>query len=283
MWFYSRLPGAEFETRLDSSAKREDLAKLVFSARAICWSKMFDYAPLDLKGIESISSSYGKPKTISELSLLISKIKPGVLEGQLRKHVKIAFVPEPTDADVKKMKADPIDFAFAYFVFCLWKSVFPSSVEFQRKASGLSKGEVRFASSYKGWVVVKKVNLTSTEPKEVLMGLANMFVSANSKIIEFHSDKGDFDSFVSSLLESFPVRKSFAKLPALLEKAVELEGEITKFASGRNAEVLRQQLFLRCFEHAGFPPFIQTETIGGVYPELKIPKPRGNFGGKKKK
>jgi hypothetical protein len=144
---------------------------------------------------------------------------------------------------------------------------------------------VRLAANYDGWIVVKKVDLGKAEKKEVLLGLAGIFSSINQKLPSLYSSNPDgFEDLVSSLLNSFPVRKSFVKLPVLLGEASKLESKISDFASNSEGkEVLRQALFLRCFEHAGFPPFVTLESIAGVYPELKIPKPRGNFGGKKKK
>ena len=285
--FSSAVPNALVEEKLEGKQPPEALALLLLNARNVCWNKMFGYAPLDLGGIEKLAFSYGKPKSISDLVSILSSVKPGVLEGQLRPFIKIKMPSVETikAEGLKKPKGDPVDFAFAFFLFCLWRSVFPESVSFAQKGRP-SKKEVRFAANQPGWVLVKKVDLGKAEEKEVLLGLAGVFASANKKLADFTvQDAEAFESFVSSFLNSFPVRKSFVKLSALLGEALKKEHEISAFAGGdaRKLGILEHAFFLRCFEHAGFPPFVSLDAIAGVYPGLKIPKPRGNFGGKKKK
>ena len=277
--FSANFSDCKYEEKLED-LQRDKAFLLVKNARSVCWSKMFDYAPIDKAGIERVAFSYGKPKSISEIASILSSIKPGVLEGQLRSFVNAKTQAQIDAETLKKPKGDAVDFAFAYFVFCLWKSVFPESVAFAGKGSP-SKKEVRFASNTNGWTAVKKVDLEKAETKEVLFALAGIFTTLNRKLPDFAADDaGGFEDFVSSFLDSFPVRKSFAKLPVLLNEALKSKEKISQFGSSPSLE---QSFFLRCFEHAGFPPFVSLEAIAGVYPELKVPKPRGNFGGKKKK
>lgn len=286
VWFSANFPDCKFEEKLASGDPKEKLVSFLHGARAVCWNKMFDYAPIEKAGIEKLAYSFGRPKSVSELASILSTIKPGALEAQLRAFVKAApSKGEAADLELaKKQKADPVEFAFSYFLFCMWKNVFPQSIVFQQRGSP-SKKEVRFAANMPGWVVVKKVDLEKAEAKEVLFALSGIFPSLNKKLSQTASSNPDgFESFVSSFLDSFPVRKSFAKLSALLNEALAKEQSIPGFASDKaDAEILRQSFYLSCFEHAGFMPFVSLETIAGVYPDLKIPKPRGNFGGKKKK
>lgn len=278
--FSALFPDAKFEEKLED-LKREKVSFFLTNSLALCWSKMFDYAPIDKTGIEKLASSFGKPKSIAELASILSQIKPGVLEGQLRAFVKTKPVSQEIDLEtVKKPKGDAVDFAFAYFILCLWKSVFPDNVAFANKGNPSAR-EVRFAANTQGWTAVKKVDLTKAEDKEVLFALAGIFSTLNRKLPDFAAENAEgFENFVSSFLNSFPVRKSFAKLPVLLNEALKNESKISQFGSSVS---LKELFFLRCFEHAGFPPFISLDAIAGVYPELKVPKPRGNFGGKKKK
>ncbi len=276
--FSANFPDCRFEEKLED-LQRDKAFLLVKNARSVCWGKMFDYAPIDKAGIERVAFSYGKPKSISEIASILSSIKPGVLEGQLRSFVKAKTQEQINAETLKKPKGDAVDFAFAYFIFCLWKSVFPESVSFASKGNPSAK-EVRFAANTQGWTAVKKVALNA-ENKEVLFALSGIFNTLNRKLPDFAADNAEgFENFVSSFLNSFPVRKSFAKLPVLLNEALKNEAKVRSF--GENPS-LEQSFFLRCFEHAGFPPFVSLEAIAGVYPELKVPKPRGNFGGKKKK
>ena len=121
------------------------------------------------------------------------------------------------------------------------------------------------------------------EKKEVLAALSGMFNAANRKLADFSAgDCAAFDAFVEQTFAKYPERKNFSRLPQVLQDAVAVESQLAQFASGDKLQALREFFFLKAFERCGFPPFITADQISGVYPELKIPKPRGNFGKKKK-
>jgi len=268
VWFSSGIPGAKFEAKTDSAP-----FEAVKDARAICFKKMFDYAPLVLNAIENLVSQ--KPKTTEDIAAALSTIKPGVLENQLRSCVTT----KPLEDEAKK-KGDPVDFAWSYYLFLLFNSVFPQKIVEKGKPS---KNEVRLAADLDGWMVVKKVDLSKAENKEVLAALAGMFNAANRKLAEFSaSDFAAFESFVEKTFAKYPERKNFTRLPQVLRDATAVENQLSQFASGEKLQALREFFFLKAFERCGFTPFVSTEQISGIYPELKIPKPRGNFGGKKK-
>jgi hypothetical protein len=138
-----------------------------------------------------------------------------------------------------------------------------------------------FACDYAGWVAVKKVNPSKAEAKEVLACLAGVFASVDRKIPAFACAGGDtkaFDSAFEKALTDFPERRNFSKLPAALEAAKAGEKEVLACAVGEGAKrVLREIYFARVFARLGFPPFVSADAIGAVYPELKIPKPRGRM------
>jgi hypothetical protein len=272
-WFSSNLPGAVCEIKTSSAPF--DVLK---PGRAICFKKMFDYAPLDLKTIEKMVLQ--KPKAIGEIASLLSAIKPGVLEAQLRPSITFKPAVQADGVEVK-IKGDPVDFAWSYYLFLLFESVFPQKIASSGKPS---KNEVRFAADYDSWMLVKKVDLAKAERKEVLAALSGMFNAANRKLADFSaSDCAAFDSFVEQTFAKYPERKNFSRLPQVLQDAVAAESRLAQFASGDKLQALREFFFLKAFERCGFPPFITADQISGVYPELKIPKPRGNFGKKKKK
>ncbi len=285
--FSADFPDCKFEEKLEGCQLQSGVLSLLESARSVCMRKMFDYAPLEKQGIETLAGSLGAPKTVGEMAGILAALKPGLLEARLKPFVKTPAPAQSTanPVDVKKQKADPVEFAFSYFLYSLWKTAAPGGVTAVQAGGSPQKRVVRFAASTQSWVVVKKVDLDKAEPKETLFALSGILSSANKKIPEFASSApAEYDSFVSTLLGSFPVRKSFAKLPILLKEAASREAELARFAmpGGRALNALKQCFYLSCFGHAGFTPFVSLDTVAGVYPELKIPKPRGNFGGKKK-
>ena len=63
-----------------------------------------------------------------------------------------------------------------------------------------------------------------------------------------------------------------------IEAAKAAEKSVLACAAGENERrLLREIYYARVFGRLGFPPFVSTEDFGAVYPELKIPKPRGRM------
>ncbi len=248
-------PNAKIEAKLENPSK-EQLATSVANFSHIISANIYNYGPVDYKKIQSLC-----PKT-TNLKQTLSSLTPNKILELVRPAITLKLV-EPTDeSQVKKYKQKVKaleEIAVCAFLHALFVQVY--SQKFDQNGSPANT-EVRIASNLPEWFIVKKIDVKKAEAKEVLMTLSSMYNS-------LHSKYPDFSQIPLTSMEQ--TRKSYSNLLASLAN---LEN-----GSDFNSEWKAFELLYA----SGFPPIPSTITIGELYPEIKIPKPRGNFGKKKKK
>jgi len=280
--FESPIKGAVYSRRIENPSRGQALETLE-AARAACASKMFDFAPLDLNGLRDVAAPHAK--RVSSLESLVSVLretKSGALEQQMRPFV---LLKKPTDEELAagaKKHDDATAFAWSFFMRELFNKAFPQTSFNQAKQC--ASPNFLFAADLNGWVAVKKVNPAKAEAKEVLACLVGVFASVDRKIPAFacNAQGADgakaFDAGFENALAAFPARKNFSKLPQALEAAKAAESGVLACAAGENERrLLREIYYARVFARLGFPPYCSPDDFGAVYPELKIPKPRGRM------
>ncbi|MFH1257736.1 MAG: hypothetical protein ABIG96_00085 [Candidatus Micrarchaeota archaeon] len=227
--------------------------------------KLYDYAPIDRQGIAKLAQpEAAKINNIPAFVSALQQIRPGTLEAQVKPFCKDDRDP----ARVLEKKLSPVtDIAVGYYFSALFERLFPVKA----KASGKpSKKEFRFAANYGGWIAIRKVNLEVAERKEVLSCMVHTLSTIDNKIAQFHSNPQHF-SKLNVLLSKYPMRKSFGKLVPLLLEA-QKEGLLPE-----NEPFLCKYSLYRIMMQMGFSPYLSGEMLEGIYPELKIPKPRGRM------
>jgi len=260
--FQASFPDYEYSLELHEPISENDVAKLVSDARTICAQKMFDYAPLDRQKIAELAP---RPKTESQLAQEISSLKPSSLEEKLSAFIT-EKVPEPTDeSKAKKAEARKkglAKIALQYYLKAMLDSALPKPLPKSGKAS---KKEVRLAANTDEWKAVKKVATDgSVANKEVAAALAGIHDTLKRK-------QAELTPALSALAEKLgEPRKSMSALLAALPLAAQAPAEF------------KREAYEAVMAACGYSPYIDAETVGSAWPELKIPKPRGNFGKKKK-
>ncbi|VVB67722.1 Uncharacterised protein [Candidatus Norongarragalina meridionalis] len=247
--------------------KPEQLLREVSSARESVLGTMFYYAPIDAAGIEAMARPYfAQIKSPADLPKVIASLKQGAVAAELGKHVK--YKREIDEFGVDKTKGEPLDLGWAYFLRVLCDRAFP------RAAKKKPTSPILLAANCGGWQVVKKALPGKATDDEVLAALVGMYASISRKTEELAAkDYVSYSAFMNKVFSAIPERKSFSRLPDALRAAA--EADITPFA--RDEKLLRELLFERAFARCGFTPYVSTETINGLYPKLKIPKPRGRM------
>ncbi len=261
IWFAAGFDDYTYERREES---QDGAAGLIAEAHAILDQRHLAFAPLALDQIKSATPSFGSAEAFIEH---VSKLKYGELAKKL--HGAVTYV-MPTDEAVLKKIGDPDELAVCTYMHYAFRSVFASEMPAKRP---FAKKEVRLAADMDGWVAVKKVNLEVAERKEVFSSLCSMRTVTQRKAMEFTAGFDEFNGRLEAALANYPERKSFGKLAGALNavKGLSTDQKLQEFAYS--------QAMLR----VGFPPFLTNDHVSSLYPELKIPKPKGNFGGKKKK
>lgn len=242
-----------------------DAAKALVLAMDATRELAFANAPVNVAEISRIA-----PKTFSDLT--------GVSLGDIELRLHSLCDPARDDGTGKKPDATPLDMAVSLYLGVMLDRQLGCKPVAWGKADDAQK-VVRFVANYKGWQVVKKVR-SDALPKEIVAGCAGIFSSSKAKAPDFLSPDGKYNALADAFLAKYPERKSFSRLQEMLAASVDVAKQIAALANGNE---LRKLFYYSLFERAGFPCFVSTGQVSGVWPELKIPKPRGNYGGKKKK
>lgn len=145
--------------------------------------------------------------------------------------------------------------------------------------------EIVFTAKYKDWIVVKKLLIDpSTKPEEVVGALTSVnntvvrktfdFLGINREMIEAYAQKACKGK-----------RKGFASLSEVLGslKPSEVKAELAKACPDEKLAPFAENYLLRAIlDTLKMNAEIDLETLGKIYPNVKVSKPRGNFGKKKK-
>ena len=147
-------------------------------------------------------------------------------------------------------------------------------------------GEVSFTARYREWMVIKKLSIDDKiTPQEVAATLASIEATISRKSYEFTGiDREKIDAMAERL--SAGKRKSFVSLSEALSalKPTELKAELLTACPTPAHLPIAENYMVKCLlDHLGFKTNLDLETLSGAFPEIKVPKPRGNFGKKKPK
>ncbi len=265
-------------------SERAAVASLLSKARCLLARRAYDYAPIDCGKIEAYVKSTGI--TVSDplaLSKLVLSLSPSTLESGLKSSVSFSPVP---DDDVRKqvVEGKKIGYAVGYYLYLAYARAFGEPVP--EPAGSFDKKEVRLVANSPEWMVVKRANLSEWKKPEILSAIIGMLSTVLRKEAEYSCKAGlDFEAEAQKLFGGFFKRKSFGKLGEALTsvspQAVAETAERLALDKSLALEVERL-LYLKAFEYSGYSPCPGPGLLAETYPELKIPKPRGNYGGKKR-
>lgn len=149
----------------------------------------------------------------------------------------------------------------------------------------MPEGEITFTARYNEWMVIKKTKIDdSTTPQEVAAALSSIEATLTRKSYEFTGiDTGKIQAISEKLVKG--KRKSFASLSEALSqfKPTELKAELLLACPKPEHLPIAENYLLKCMLDAmGFKTNLDGETLSQVFPEIKVAKPRGNFGKKRK-
>ena len=142
----------------------------------------------------------------------------------------------------------------------------------------MGEEEISFFAKYKNWVVIKKKAINeSTEEKEILAILASVNETTSRKAYDFaHIDKAAIDALVAELSKG--KRKTTTNLAEIFGaiKQNELKEKLTAACSDPRFYPFAEAYFINSVLKAiGFSPFLDAQAVQAVYPDMKMPKPRG--------
>jgi len=146
--------------------------------------------------------------------------------------------------------------------------------------------EVSFFANYKGWQCVKKRAVDEkTEPQEVVATLSSIITSAGRKAFELSSiDLITIKNYADQLTKG--KRKSYTNLAEIFAslKPSQVKAKLLPMCKEEKLYPIAEAYLINCiFTNLQLYPWIDLGTLAGIYPELKISKPKGRVAGAKKK
>ncbi|MCS7109820.1 MAG: DUF2666 domain-containing protein [Candidatus Micrarchaeota archaeon] len=146
----------------------------------------------------------------------------------------------------------------------------------------MEEEEISFFAKYKDWVVIKKKQIDEkTEEKEILAILASINSTTARKAFDFAPiDKGAIDNYVAEITKG--KRKGLNNLAEIFGsiKQSELRERLVSACKDKEETYypFAETYFIYSVLKAlNYSPFIGSETVQEVYPEMKMPKPRGRM------
>ncbi|MCX6776765.1 MAG: DUF2666 family protein [Candidatus Micrarchaeota archaeon] len=143
--------------------------------------------------------------------------------------------------------------------------------------------EIAFSAKYKEWISIKKMDIDEkTTPPEVVHMLSNLRESISRKAFELSGiDKGKIDAYALELIKG--KRKGYSTLSEIFGGMKQKEvREVLLSASSEQLLPIAETYFMKkLLTSLGYEVDISGEMMSKMYPELKLPKPKGRFGKKK--
>lgn len=271
------------------STPSKDVSAYLVCVREQAANKAFEVLGIDTKILDAYSSKFTKSAKKNDYSSLVAIYKSlGSAEA------------EPEIAKAAQNREELKPFAKAYLFRTALQQlglqwyVTKDNKAFAGKSSGqkpssnvpfTSEG-ISFMAKYKDWISIKKLSIhENTKPEEVAAHLSSIRIAADRKIPQILGVKTDnLDIYANSVMGS--MRKSAANIQKITEIlcSPEAKKEIDGAASDpslRDAAII--YLFGTMLQNLKVDLEVSPETLMDMFPGLKIPKPKGNFGGKKKK
>ncbi|MEM2974479.1 MAG: DUF2666 family protein [Candidatus Micrarchaeia archaeon] len=149
----------------------------------------------------------------------------------------------------------------------------------------MSEQELSFFANVKGWQCIKRREIDeSTENHEIVATLASIATSAGRKAFDFSGiDTARIQSYAAELTKG--KRKSFVNAAEIFAnlKPNDVKEKLSSMCGEEKLYPIAEAYLINCIlTNLQLYPWIDLEILAGIYPELKIPKPRGRIAGSKK-
>jgi hypothetical protein len=165
----------------------------------------------------------------------------------------------------------------------------------------MGEDEIVFSAKYGNWISIKKMSIDeTTSPAEVAFMLAGIVKNIDRKGFEFLGiDTEKIDAYVERVVGN--KRRSYGAVSEIFAgiKQADIKNELLAAIRPEVAPLppdnsgnpvsheqklpLAEAYFMRSLmSRLGFDFNVDQEVLAKLYPNVKFPKPKGNFGKKKK-
>ena len=261
---------------------REEIAACLAAIREEAAEKAFDVLGIDKSPLKAYAANLAKAGKKGDYASLATIYKSlGSAEQEIAKaaHGKEELKPF---AKVYLLRETARQLGLAWYVS---KDAVPRAA--QAAAGKAPQGQcVMFMAKYGTWISIKKLSIDSnTKPEEVAAHLSSITNALDRKVPQVLGvDVDALDEYADASTSG--MRKSVANLEKIngimgMDKTVQqLDSSLQGSAS---RAVAATYLFHKMLGNIKLDLEVSPDTLMDMFPGLKIPKPRGNFGGKRKK
>lgn len=144
--------------------------------------------------------------------------------------------------------------------------------------------EVAFAAKHKDWMVVKKLLIVeNTKPEEIALALASIDKTLVRKSYEYAGINADVvEAYAMTVAKKGRTFSNLADIFKSLQPAAVKAALLPACPTPAHYPIAESYFVKKLLEEVGYDPCLEPETLGKVFPHIKVAKPRGNFGKKKK-
>jgi hypothetical protein len=140
--------------------------------------------------------------------------------------------------------------------------------------------EIAFSAKCREWISIKKMDIDEkTTAPEVVHMLSGFGESISRKAFELSGiDESRIDAYVAGLVRG--KRKGYSTLSEIFDdiKQNEVREVLLSAASEQLLPVAEAYFMRKLLTSLGYELEVGTEILSKIYPELKLPKPKGRFG-----
>jgi hypothetical protein len=243
--------------QITDNTKKEEIAYVLFEIADQCYEHLYDYAEIDSKKVIGIAKEYAKDcKDLKS----VSKLKPTKIKNEVVEHCKSPVHYRLAESLFNKTILEELGIKLMPEIKTDVKKIRTEVREYE---------EVVFIAKHGDWIMIKKLLIEPklTKQEEVSLILASIYNTIVDKAFEYLGvDVQTVEEECET--ECKGLKKGFDSIAVALKKADDAS------AIYYNREVCK---------NLGKKVMFENELLQKVYPDLKIPKPRGNYAGKKKK
>lgn len=242
---------------ITDDTKKEEIAAVLFKVAEQCYDHLFDHAGIKSTKVQRVAREIAKEAEDLQgaARLRPTKIKKAVVEYcESPAHYKLA------ESLFNKEFLQELGYEF----------IPKTQIEAKRyKTETREYEEIIFIAKHEEWIMIKKLLIDPklTKQEEVSLILASIYNTIVDKAFEYLGV--DVERIEEECAEDCKgLKKGFGPITEAMRK-------------GDDAATIYYNR--KVCENAGKKLMFENELLQKVYPDLKIPKPRGNYGGKKKK
>ncbi len=141
-----------------------------------------------------------------------------------------------------------------------------------------NEGEILFSAKYKDWIAVKKKTIDDkTEDKEIIAILSSISNTTARKAFDFSGiNKSIIEEYAAKLTRG--KRKGLSNLVTIFSelKQNELKENLLKACPKEELLPIAEAYFMNCvLSNLAYSTSVTIELLSKIYPDLKLPKPRG--------